>query len=113
MDQEQPVDQVLRWIDRAKEFVAVGKIVLALQNQKARQRAVGHIGSLERLPKVNRRGGAVDAGAGLVNCPVRVVELVACVLDAEVRRARGGVQLGHQVQDFTDIARRAFTVSGS
>ena len=37
VDQQQSVDEVLWGINRAKKFVAIGEIVLALQNQKARQ----------------------------------------------------------------------------
>lgn len=42
MNQDQAIDQVLRRIDDAKGLVAVRKVVLALQDQKACDRSGGH-----------------------------------------------------------------------
>ena len=113
VDQDQCVDQALRRIDGAKHLVAVREVLLALQDQKARQRPVGHVGRLQGLPEVQRRRGAVDAGAGLVDRAVRIVVLGAGVLDTEVRRARSGVELGHQIENLGHVAGRTLSVGRS
>jgi hypothetical protein len=110
VDEDEPVNQVLRWVDDAKGLVAVREVVLTFHDQKARQRPIGHVGGLQSLPKVQRRGGAVDAGTRLVDGAMGVVVLGACVLHPEIGGTRGGVQLSHQIQDLAHVARRALAV---
>jgi hypothetical protein len=112
MDQQQAIDQPLRRINDCRSACCCPESPPRLQDQEARQRAIGDVGGLQRLPEVHRCRRAVDAHAGLMDCPMRDLGLAVGILDAEVRGARGRIELGQQIQDLADIARRTLAIGG-
>ena len=102
-DQQQRLQQRRRRAADAGAGVLVGVIVVGLQDDEARERAVGDVGRLQRAPEVQRRRGAVDAQAGLVDVAALVAAVAVGVLGAEKDGAGGGVELGHGVEDVGDV----------
>ena len=68
----QPSDQRGIGLAHAHGDVLVRIILITGQDQKARERAVDDVCTLQCAPEVQRRRGAIDTQAGLIDIPTLV-----------------------------------------
>jgi len=86
-------------------------IVFGRQHDEARERAINHIGPLQCTPKMQRRRGAVNTNAGLVDILAVVLTIPVGVFRSKENPTSRGLKLGHVVQDVGDVAWAFATIS--